>query len=198
MKSRYTNVKYHCEISWYFSAHCLPQSLRNYKEEAKIKPSEKALAMPGKKSPKPHQIWVGIWDVISIESTLAQHFTPDWWQLKPCYVTHRIKQIYLFVSYRLMACQWNLVYGTLRAKKTTTGCALYRILARMWSSSVSLWTSPTLSRTFARSGFLKWTTSVTMSRLSLLVRRRTFGMTNTALRICTTERWDKWIVLKIC
>ena len=47
MKSRYTNVKYHCEISWYFSAHRLPQSLRNYKEEAKIKPSEKALAMPG-------------------------------------------------------------------------------------------------------------------------------------------------------
>ena len=47
MKSRYTNVKYHCEISWYFSVHCLPQSLRNYKEEAKIKPSEKALAMPG-------------------------------------------------------------------------------------------------------------------------------------------------------
>ena len=49
MKSRYTNVKYHCEISWYFSVHCLPQSLRNYKEEAKIKPSEKALAMPGQK-----------------------------------------------------------------------------------------------------------------------------------------------------
>ena len=47
MKSRYTNVKYHCEISWYFSVHCLLQSLRNYKEEAKIKPSEKALAMPG-------------------------------------------------------------------------------------------------------------------------------------------------------
>ena len=47
MKSRYTNVKYRCEISWYFSVHCLPQSLRNYKEEAKIKPSEKALAMPG-------------------------------------------------------------------------------------------------------------------------------------------------------
>ena len=47
MKSRYTNVKYHCEISWYFSVHCLPQSLRNYKEGAKIKPSEKALAMPG-------------------------------------------------------------------------------------------------------------------------------------------------------
>ena len=47
MKSRYTNVKYHCEISWYFSVHRLPQSLRNYKEEAKIKPSEKALAMPG-------------------------------------------------------------------------------------------------------------------------------------------------------
>ena len=47
VKSRYTNVKYHCEISWYFSVHCLPQSLRNYKEEAKIKPSEKALAMPG-------------------------------------------------------------------------------------------------------------------------------------------------------
>ena len=46
-KSRYTNVKYHCEIYWYFSVHCLPQSLRNYKEEAKIKPSEKALAMPG-------------------------------------------------------------------------------------------------------------------------------------------------------
>ena len=50
MKSRYTNVKYHCEISWYFSVHCLSQSLRNYKEEAKIKPSEKALAMPGQKS----------------------------------------------------------------------------------------------------------------------------------------------------
>ena len=49
MKSRYTNVKYHCEISWYFSVPCLPQSLRNYKEEAKIKPSEKALAMPGQK-----------------------------------------------------------------------------------------------------------------------------------------------------
>ena len=47
MKSRYTNVKYHCEISWYFSVPCLLQSLRNYKEEAKIKPSEKALAMPG-------------------------------------------------------------------------------------------------------------------------------------------------------
>ena len=47
MKSRYTNVKYHCEISWYFSVYCWPQSLRNYKEEAKIKPSEKALAMPG-------------------------------------------------------------------------------------------------------------------------------------------------------
>ena len=46
-KSRYTNVKYHCEISWYFSVPCLPQSLRNYKEEAKIKPSVKALAMPG-------------------------------------------------------------------------------------------------------------------------------------------------------
>ena len=50
MKSRYTNVKYHCEISWYFSVHCLPQSLRNYKEGAKIKPSEKALAMPGQSS----------------------------------------------------------------------------------------------------------------------------------------------------
>ena len=47
MKSRNTNVKYHCEISWYFTVHCLPQSLRNYKEEAEIKPSEKALAMPG-------------------------------------------------------------------------------------------------------------------------------------------------------
>ena len=47
MKSRYTNVKYHCELSWYFSVPCLPQSLRNYKEEAKIKPSQKALAMPG-------------------------------------------------------------------------------------------------------------------------------------------------------
>ena len=51
MKSRYTNVKYHCEISWYFSVSCLPQSLRNYKEEAKIKPSEKALAMPGQWQP---------------------------------------------------------------------------------------------------------------------------------------------------
>ena len=47
VKSRYTNVKYHFEISWYFSTLCLPQSLRNYKEEARIKPSEKALAMPG-------------------------------------------------------------------------------------------------------------------------------------------------------
>ena len=46
MKSRYTNVKYHCEISWYFSVHCLPQSLRNSKEWAKIKPAEKALAVP--------------------------------------------------------------------------------------------------------------------------------------------------------
>ena len=51
MKSRYTNVKYICEISWYFSVHCLLQSLRNYKEEAKIKPSEKALAMPGQWTP---------------------------------------------------------------------------------------------------------------------------------------------------
>ena len=51
MQSRYTNVKYHSEISWYFSVHCLPQSLRNYKEEAKIKPSEKALAMPGQLPP---------------------------------------------------------------------------------------------------------------------------------------------------
>ena len=50
VKSRYTNVKHHCEISWYFSVHCLPQSLRNYKEQAKIKPSEKALAMPGQKN----------------------------------------------------------------------------------------------------------------------------------------------------
>ena len=40
MKSRYTNVKYHCEISWYFAVHCLLQSLRNYKGEAKIKPSK--------------------------------------------------------------------------------------------------------------------------------------------------------------
>ena len=47
MKSLYTNVKYHCETSWYFSVHCLSQSLRNYKEEANIKSSEKALAMPG-------------------------------------------------------------------------------------------------------------------------------------------------------
>ena len=47
MKSRYTNVKYLCEITWYFSVHCLLQSLRNYKDEAKIKPSKKALAMPG-------------------------------------------------------------------------------------------------------------------------------------------------------
>ena len=47
MKSRYTNVKYHCEISQYFSVHRLKHSLRNYKEEAEIKPSEKALAMPG-------------------------------------------------------------------------------------------------------------------------------------------------------
>ena len=44
MKSRYTNVKYHCEISQYFSVHRLKHSLRNYKEEAEIKPSEKALA----------------------------------------------------------------------------------------------------------------------------------------------------------
>ena len=50
MKSRYTNVKYHCEISWYFSVHCLLQSLRNYKEEARIKPSEEALAMPGQQA----------------------------------------------------------------------------------------------------------------------------------------------------
>ena len=50
MKSRYTNVKYHCEISWYFSVHCLPQSLWNYKEEARIKPSENALAMPGQQA----------------------------------------------------------------------------------------------------------------------------------------------------
>ena len=49
MKSRYTNVKYRCEISWYFSVPGLPLSLRNYKEEPKIKPSEKALAMPGQK-----------------------------------------------------------------------------------------------------------------------------------------------------
>ena len=54
MKSRYTNVKY-CEISRYFSVHCLPQSLRNYKEEAKIKPSEKALAY----------IHIELWDVIT-------------------------------------------------------------------------------------------------------------------------------------
>ena len=47
MKSRYTNVKYHCEISRYFSVHCLPHALRNYKEETEIKPSENALAMPG-------------------------------------------------------------------------------------------------------------------------------------------------------
>ena len=47
MESRYTNVKYYCEISWHFTVHGLPQSLRNYKEEAKIKPSEKALTMPG-------------------------------------------------------------------------------------------------------------------------------------------------------
>ena len=47
MKSRCTNVKYHCEISQYFSVHRLKHSLRNYKEEAEIKPSEKALAMPG-------------------------------------------------------------------------------------------------------------------------------------------------------
>ena len=49
MKSRYTNVKYHCELSQYFSVHRLKHSLRNYKEEAEIKPSEKALAMPGQK-----------------------------------------------------------------------------------------------------------------------------------------------------
>ena len=61
MKSRYTNVKYHCEISWYFSVPCLPQSLRNYKEEAKIKPSKKALAMPGQ--------WLGhIWYVTAIHN----------------------------------------------------------------------------------------------------------------------------------
>ena len=47
MKFCNTNVKYHCEISWYFSVHCLPQSLRNYKEEAEIKPSEKALRCQG-------------------------------------------------------------------------------------------------------------------------------------------------------
>ena len=52
MKSRYTNVKYICEISWYFSVHCLLQSLRNYKEEAKIKPSEKALDSQGNKHNK--------------------------------------------------------------------------------------------------------------------------------------------------
>ena len=52
MKSCYTNVKYHCEVSWYFSVHCLPQSLWNYKEKAKIKPSEKALAMPGQLPPQ--------------------------------------------------------------------------------------------------------------------------------------------------
>ena len=52
MKSRYTNVKYHCEISQYFSVHRLKHSLRNYKEEAEVKPSEKALAMPGQKTHK--------------------------------------------------------------------------------------------------------------------------------------------------
>ena len=41
MKSRYTNLKYHCEIYWYFSEHRLPHSPRNYKEEAK-----KYLRMP--------------------------------------------------------------------------------------------------------------------------------------------------------
>ena len=50
MKPCCTNVKYHCEISWYFLVPCLPQSLQNYKEETKIKPSEIALAMPGQKS----------------------------------------------------------------------------------------------------------------------------------------------------
>ena len=59
MKSRYTNVKYHCEISWYFTVHCLPQSLRNYKEEAEIKPSEKALAMPGQSFQHVFSIFIG-------------------------------------------------------------------------------------------------------------------------------------------
>ena len=47
MKSRYTNVKYHCEISQYFSVDRLKHSLRNYKEEAEIKPPGNVLAMPG-------------------------------------------------------------------------------------------------------------------------------------------------------
>ena len=52
MISRYTNVKYHCEISQCFSVHRLKHSLRNYKEEAEIKPSENALAMPGQSANK--------------------------------------------------------------------------------------------------------------------------------------------------
>ena len=47
MKSRYIHVKIHCEISRYFWVNRLPHSMRNYKEEAEIKPSENALAMPG-------------------------------------------------------------------------------------------------------------------------------------------------------
>ena len=47
IKFRYTNLKYHCEISWNFSVHRWPHSLRNYKEEAKINPSENVLVMPG-------------------------------------------------------------------------------------------------------------------------------------------------------
>ena len=81
MKSRYTNVKYHCEISWYFSVHCLSESLRNYKEEAKIKPSEKALAMPGQWTEFCHQLmdWqarnndavfihIDVWELCSVIS----------------------------------------------------------------------------------------------------------------------------------
>ena len=74
MKSRYTNVKYHCEISQYFSVHRLKHSLRNYKEEAEIKPSEKALpASIATLAQRQPLRWANV-----SSPTLAQHGFVNW------------------------------------------------------------------------------------------------------------------------
>ena len=73
------------EISWYFSVPCLPQSLRNYKEKAKIKPSEKALAMPG-------QWWdrrLPVSEVLKLQQHVthgdgADYWNPSSWKIQTC------------------------------------------------------------------------------------------------------------------
>ena len=99
MKSRYTNVKYvkfNCEISRCISVHRLPHLLRNYKEEAKINPSENTLAMPGQKQKQ---------NKANKNKTKAKKLTKK----SPVHnkQTSYIQSCLAVPDTRMMSCQWS-------------------------------------------------------------------------------------------